>query len=128
MVQVPIVVVSSLIGIWLFYIQHQFEFSYWRPNGEWDFDEAAIQGSSFYDLPRFLSWFTADIGIHHIHHLSSRIPNYRLRECLHENPEFRDIGRITLRDSFRCVFLALWDEGADRLVSFRSLSRSLSSK
>jgi omega-6 fatty acid desaturase (delta-12 desaturase) len=124
MLQAPIVLISSMAGVWLFYTQHQFEYTYWRRKGEWDFDEAAIQGSSFYDLPRLLSWFTADIGIHHIHHLSSRIPNYRLRECLAENPEFHDVGRLTLRDSFRCAFLALWDEGADRLVSFRSLSRS----
>jgi len=126
MVQGPIVFMSSVAGVWLFYIQHQFEGTSWRRNGEWDFDEAAIQGSSFYDLPDVLGWLTADIGIHHIHHLSSRIPNYRLRECLRENPELQEVGRITLRDSARCVFLALWDEGAERLISFKSLSRSRS--
>ena len=124
MVQGPIVFMSSVAGVWLFYIQHQFENTSWRRNEEWDFDEAAIRGSSFYDLPPVLGWLTADIGIHHIHHLSSRIPNYRLRECLRENVELQNADRITLLASFRCVFLALWDEGTDRLVSFKSLSRS----
>ncbi len=123
MVQGPIVVMSSMAGVWLFYIQHQFEHTYWRRTEKWDSDKAAMQGSSFYDLPRILSWLTADIGIHHIHHLSSRIPNYRLRECLRQNAELQDVDRITLRDSLRCVFLALWDEGTDRLVSFKSLAR-----
>jgi omega-6 fatty acid desaturase (delta-12 desaturase) len=123
MVQAPIIVMSSLAGVWLFYIQHQFERTYWRRSDDWDSDQAAIQGSSFYDLPRILSWLTADIGIHHIHHLSSRIPNYRLRECLRENAELQEVDRITLRESFRCVFLALWDEGTDRLVSFKALTR-----
>jgi len=124
MVQGPIVAISSMAGVWLFYIQHQFERTYWRRTENWDYDKAAMQGSSFYDLPRILSWLTADIGIHHIHHLSSRIPNYRLRECFRENPALQDVDRISLRDGFRCVFLALWDESADRLVSFRSLALS----
>jgi len=121
MVQAPIVFLSSLAGVWLFYVQHQFEHTDWRRNADWDFHDAAVYGSSFYDLPQPLRWLTADIGIHHIHHLSSRIPNYRLHECLNENTEFRNIGRLTLRDSLTCLRLALWDERARRLVPFSAL-------
>lgn len=121
MVHLPIVLLSSLAGVWLFYVQHQFEHTYWRHDGEWDFHEAAIHGSSYYDLPQPLRWLTADIGIHHIHHLSSRIPNYRLAECLADHPEMREVSRIGLLDSLRCLRLALWDEEAGRLVGFRAL-------
>ncbi len=121
MVQTPIVFLSSLAGVWLFYVQHQFEHAYWRRNDNWDFHQAALYGSSYYCLPQPLRWLTADVGIHHIHHLSSRIPNYRLRECLADNAELREIGRITLRDSLTCVRLALWDEGADRLIRFSAV-------
>jgi len=121
MVQAPVVLLSSMAGIWLFYVQHQFEHTYWRRNDDWSFHEAAIRGSSYYDLPQPLRWLTADIGIHHIHHLSSRIPNYRLRECLADNAALREISRITLRDSLRCLRLALWDEDAGRLVGFSAL-------
>ena len=122
MVQAPIVCLSSLAGVWLFYVQHQFEQTWWRRNESWDFYEAAVHGSSFYDLPQPLRWLTADIGIHHIHHLSSRIPNYRLHECLADNAELRTIGRVTLLDSLRCLRLALWDETSNRLVRFKGLS------
>lgn len=121
MVHLPIVLLSSLAGVWLFYVQHQFEHTYWRRDAEWDFHEAAIHGSSYYDLPRPLRWLTADIGIHHVHHLSSRIPNYRLAECLADHPELRAVSRIGLGDSLRCLRLALWDEEAGRLVAFRAL-------
>jgi omega-6 fatty acid desaturase (delta-12 desaturase) len=128
MVQAPIVVLSSLAGVWLFYVQHQFAQTYWRRNEDWNFHEAAVYGSSYYDLPQPLRWFTADIGLHHIHHLSSRIPNYRLHECLADNAELREIGRITLRGSFACLRLALWDEEAGRLVRFNALRRASSPK
>lgn len=121
MLQGPIIVLSSLAGVWLFYVQHQFEQTCWRRDENWDFHEAAVYGSSYYDLPQPLRWLTADIGIHHIHHLSSRIPNYRLRECLAENAAMRDIGRLTLWQSFSCVRLALWDESSDRLIRFSEL-------
>jgi omega-6 fatty acid desaturase (delta-12 desaturase) len=124
MVQAPIIVLSSLAGAWLFYVQHQFEHTYWRRNDDWDFHEAAVRGSSYYDLQQPLRWLTADIGIHHIHHLSSRIPNYRLHECLVDNAELREVGRITLCDSFTCLRLALWDEEAGRLVRFSALPRA----
>lgn len=122
MIQAPIILLSSAAGVWLFYVQHQFENTYWRRDDDWNFHEAAVHGSSFYDLPQPLRWLTADIGIHHIHHLSSRIPNYRLHECLANNPELRNVSRITLRDSLACLRLALWDEQAGRLVPFRAVA------
>lgn len=126
MVQLPIVTLAAMAGVWLFYVQHQFERTYWRAEGDWSFHDAALHGSSHYDLPQPLRWLTADIGIHHIHHLSSRIPNYRLHECLTDNPELRGVGRVTLRQSFGCLRLALWDEDAGRLVGFDAARRARS--
>ncbi len=126
MVQTPIVLLSSLAGVWLFYVQHQFERTYWRKGEDWDFHESAVRGSSNYDLPKPLRWLTGNIGLHHIHHLSSRIPSYRLHECLADNVELQDINRITLRDSLRCVRLALWDEETDKLISFKHLRQRAS--
>jgi omega-6 fatty acid desaturase (delta-12 desaturase) len=124
MVQAPIVLLSSLAGVWLFYVQHQFPETYWRKTDDWNFHEAAVRGSSYYDLPQPLRWLTANIGLHHIHHLSSRIPNYRLHECLTDNVELGAVSRIRLRDGFSCSRLALWDEGIGRLVRFSALSRA----
>lgn len=119
LVQLPIVVLAGSAGIWLFYIQHQFEETHWSQSSQWQFQDAALHGSSYYVLPFGLRWLTANIGIHHVHHLSSRVPYYRLPEVLRDYPELRDVGRITVMDSFRCVKLVLWDEQAQRLVSFR---------
>ena len=121
LVQVPITLISGAIGVWLFYVQHQFEDTYWREHPEWDFHRAAIEGSSFYDLPGLLHWFTGNIGFHHIHHLASRIPNYRLKECFRKVPELQRVTRLTLRSSLRCARLHLWDEADGRLVGFRHL-------
>ena len=121
MLQVPIVLLSSAAGVWLFYMQHQFDRAYWRQHRDWIFHDAAIEGSSFYDLPQPLRWATADIGIHHLHHLSSQIPNYRLRQCLAHLPEFPGVTRLTLRDSLHCLRLALYDEAAGRMVPFGAL-------
>jgi acyl-lipid omega-6 desaturase (Delta-12 desaturase) len=118
MVQAPIVFLSSAAGVWLFYVQHQFETTYWQNENEWDFFEASVMASSYYDLPQPLRWFSGDIGIHHIHHLSCRIPNYRLAECLAEIPALKAINRLSLRASLSCLRLALWDEGTQRLISF----------
>lgn len=118
MIHGPVVALSSLAGVWLFYVQHQFEGVYWRRSESWDFQQAAVQGSSYFDLPQPLRWLTANIGIHHVHHLASRIPNYRLHECLVENPALGEVRRIRLRESFSCFRLALYDEQADRMVSF----------
>ena len=121
LVQLPITLLASSIGIWLFYVQHQFEETYWDRQEDWSFQAGAMRGSTFFDLPAPLRWFTANIGVHHIHHLVSRIPSYRLGEVLRDHPRLREVSRLTLRDSFRCFRLALWDEERRRLVSFREL-------
>lgn len=119
MVHLPIVILAASIGVWLFYVQHQFGETLWARNDGWSFHEAALYGSSHYDLPHVLRWFTANIGIHHVHHLCSRIPFYRLPHVLRDHPDLRDVGRMTLMESFGCVRLTLWDEQKERLVSFR---------
>jgi omega-6 fatty acid desaturase (delta-12 desaturase) len=122
-IQLPIVILAASIGVWLFYVQHQFEQTFWDGEGAWNHPEASLHGSSYYDLPPPLGWFTANIGIHHVHHLNSRIPFYRLPEVLRKYPELKTIGRLTLLTSFRCVGLALWDQNLRRLVSFREMRR-----
>jgi acyl-lipid omega-6 desaturase (Delta-12 desaturase) len=117
-VHIPILVVACSIGGWLFYVQHQFEDTFWAHEG-WTFHGAALYGSSHYDLPGVLRWFTANIGVHHVHHLCSRIPYYRLPEVLRDHPQLAAVGRITLFQSLRCVRLVLWDERRQRLISFR---------
>ena len=118
---------AASAGVWLFYIQHQFENTAWAHTHAWNLQEAALHGSSHYALPSLLRWFTANIGIHHIHHLCSRIPYYRLPLVLRDYPELGGIGRLTLLQSLRCVRLALWDEGQKRLVSFREVRRHYAS-
>jgi acyl-lipid omega-6 desaturase (Delta-12 desaturase) len=128
-VHLPIAVLAGAIGVWLFYVQHQFENTRWEHDDEWTFPETALYGSSYYDLPAPLRWLTANIGVHHVHHLASRIPFYRLPKVLKDHPQLREIGRITLRQSLRCVRLALWDEERRRLVPFeraRTVMPSLS--
>jgi len=124
MVQIPVVLLAGSIGVWMFYVQHQFEDTYWAGSPGWKLEDAALKGSSYYDLPGVLRWFTANIGIHHVHHLYSRIPYYRLPEVLRDYPELTGQRRITLLESFRCVRLRLWDERKGRLVSFREARRS----
>jgi omega-6 fatty acid desaturase (delta-12 desaturase) len=126
LVHLPITLLAASIGVWLFYVQHQFEDTSWDHDAKWSVQDAALHGSSFYDLPVVLRWFTANIGMHHVHHLSSRIPYYRLPRALRDHPELRNISKLTLRESFRCVRLALWDENRRRLVSFREARRSRS--
>ncbi|MEX1035924.1 MAG: fatty acid desaturase [Sneathiella sp.] len=123
MVQIPVVILSSAAGVWLFYVQHQFEHTYWRNKEDWNIHEASVMASSYFDLPQPLRWFSGNIGIHHIHHLSCRIPNYRLGACLAEIPALQSINRISLRDSLSCLRLALWDENTQRLISFKSLRK-----
>ncbi len=120
-VHLPIMLLGASIGVWLFYVQHQFELTSWEHEAEWNVHDAALFGSSHYDLPPPLRWFTANIGVHHVHHLCSRIPFYRLPLILRHHPELAAIGRLTLRDSLFCVRLVLWDELARRLISFREL-------
>ncbi len=123
MIHLPVVVLAAAAGVWLFYVQHQFEETHWSEQESWSFHEAALHGSSHYDLPAVLRWFTANIGMHHIHHLSSRIPYYRLPDVLRDHPELRDVGRLTLWQSFACVRLTLWDEQNRKLISFRDARR-----
>jgi omega-6 fatty acid desaturase (delta-12 desaturase) len=122
LIQVPVTLIASSTGVWLFFIQHQFERTYWKPKAVWSFEDAALRGSSHYDLPRILRWFTADIGLHHIHHLCSKIPNYRLHECAIAHPGLPQVTRLTLWQSLKCLPLALWDEQAERLVGFRHVA------
>jgi acyl-lipid omega-6 desaturase (Delta-12 desaturase) len=130
LVHLPITLLAASAGVWLFYVQHQFEETFWAHEDEWSLHQAALHGSSHYDLPRILSWFTANIGVHHVHHMCSRIPYYRLPRVLREHPDLRGVSRLTLFESFRCVRLVLWDEGRRRLVSFRDAraQESLSDK
>ena len=121
LVQLPITLLAGSIGVWLFYIQHQFEDTFWARDKSWNFHLAALQGSSHYDLPNVLRWFTANIGVHHVHHLCSRIPYYRLPRVLRDHPELASVGRLTLRQSLHCVPMVLWDEGGQRLISFREM-------
>jgi acyl-lipid omega-6 desaturase (Delta-12 desaturase) len=118
MVQLPIVILAGAAGVWLFYVQHQFEDTHWAAGDDWRFPAAALHGASYYDLPPLLRWITGNIGVHHVHHLSSRIPYYRLPEVLRDYPQLAEIGRITLWQSFGCVRLVLWDEARQKLVSF----------
>jgi omega-6 fatty acid desaturase (delta-12 desaturase) len=117
-VQLPLMVIAGAAGVWLFYVQHQYEHAYWARDDKWTPEDAAMKGSSFYDLPRIIHWFTGNIGYHHIHHLSSRVPNYRLRECFESSPALQAAPRIGLRESLRCANCKLWDEDAQRMVGF----------
>jgi omega-6 fatty acid desaturase (delta-12 desaturase) len=125
LVHVPVLLLGATAGVWLFYVQHQFENSYWEQREAWNFHEGALHGSSHYDLPAILRWFSANIGVHHVHHLSSGIPYYRLQTVLREYPELKSVNRLTLLQSFKCVQLSLWDEEARRLISFADLTRRL---
>jgi acyl-lipid omega-6 desaturase (Delta-12 desaturase) len=121
LVHLPIMLIGASLGVWLFYVQHQFHDTFWAYNNAWNMHEAALRGSSYYDLPVMLSWITANIGVHHIHHLCSRIPFYRLPLALRQHPDLANVGRLTLGQSLACVRLVLWDEAARRLISFREL-------
>jgi omega-6 fatty acid desaturase (delta-12 desaturase) len=123
LVHFPVTAVTTSVGVWLFYVQHQFEDTYWHRHEDWDYFDAALKGSSLLALPKPLQWITGNIGIHHVHHLNSRIPNYRLQECMDAVPEFQEVTRLSVRDAARLARLTLWDEEAKRLVSFRQLRR-----
>jgi acyl-lipid omega-6 desaturase (Delta-12 desaturase) len=121
LVQIPILLIAGAAGVWLFYVQHNFEGAYWSRENHWDANQAAMAGSSFYDLPQILHWFTGNIGYHQVHHLAPRIPNYHLRAAFESNAFLRTSPRLTLRTSLKCAGLKLWDEESRRLVSFRAL-------
>ncbi len=117
-IQLSILFIASTAGVWLFYIQHQFEGVAWERSHDWDFTQAALEGSSFYRLPKILQWFSGNIGFHHIHHLSPRIPNYHLESCHHADEMFRSVPPVSLRSSIRSFNFRLWDEENRRLVGF----------
>ncbi len=121
MVVLPFTLLACSIGVWLFYVQHQFEPTYWEHDRAWAYEAAALQGSSYYQLPPILQWLTGNIGLHHVHHLNARIPNYRLQQTLNAHPDLQRVTRLTLWQSVRCVRLTLWDEQEGRLVPFRAL-------
>ena len=120
LIQLTAMAVAGSAGVWLFYVQHQFEHAYWERE-DWDFTAAALKGSSFYKLPRILQWFSGNIGFHHIHHLSPRIPNYNLERCHRSDPMFRGVKPVTLFSSLKLSTLRLWDEHAQKLIGFRRL-------
>ncbi len=121
LVQLPIIWLSSITGVWLFYVQHQFEDTYWEHHPDWRYMPAALKGSSYFKLPKVLQWFTGNIGFHHIHHLSPRIPNYNLERAFKENPLFQAVTTIHIWESLRAVSLKLWDEQQKKLVGFGHL-------
>ncbi len=120
MTYVPTALIAAAVGVWLFFVQHQFDQAHWVCDERWSASEAAL-GSSYYALPAPLSWFTANIGVHHVHHLCSRIPYYRLPEVLRDYPSLRGLNRVNLLQSLSCPRLALWDEPRQRLVSFNDV-------
>lgn len=125
-VHLPVTLLAASIGVWLFYVQHQFEHVAWASDADWAHADAALRGSSHYELPAIFRWLTANIGVHHVHHLSSRIPSYRLPQVLREYPELRSIGRVTFWQSLGSIRLTLWDEARQKLVTFRDAARTWS--
>ena len=121
LIYVPVLFVGGTAIVYGFYVQHQFEGVYWQRHCEWDYLTAALEGSSYFKLPKILQWFSGNIGLHHVHHLSSRIPNYNLQQCHDENPIFHDVTTITLWSSLKTINLGLFDEEAGQLVRFRDL-------
>jgi omega-6 fatty acid desaturase (delta-12 desaturase) len=119
LVETPSALLAGSIGVWLFYVQHQFEDAYWQRSESWSYDEAALKGSSYLRLPGVLQFFTGNIGLHHVHHLSTRIPNYNLQRAYDAYPDLGNVPTLSLCDGLRCVRLKLWDQQRGRLVTFR---------
>lgn len=119
----PVLLTAATVGVWLFYIQHQFEDAHWVERKDWDYHSSAVQSSSYLHLPAVLNWFTGNIAIHHVHHLVSRIPFYRLPAALKAHPELAEVNRMKAHDAFGAMWLALWDEDARKLISFREAGR-----
>jgi omega-6 fatty acid desaturase (delta-12 desaturase) len=116
--------IAGSAGVWLFYVQHQFEDVYWERREQWDYVKAALQGSSFYKLPKVLQWFSGNIGFHHIHHLSPRIPNYHLEKCHRAEPLFQGVKAVTLFSSLKSMGFRLWDEQRRKMVGFSALAKA----
>jgi omega-6 fatty acid desaturase (delta-12 desaturase) len=128
MIQLPILLLAATAGVWLFYVQHQFEGTYWERHEEWSFVREALEGSSFYKLPRVLQWFTGNIGFHHVHHLSPRIPNYYLQKCHESHSMFQTVQPLTLWSSLQSFAFRLWDEEEKKLVSYGYIETVLSKR
>ncbi len=124
LIQLPITFFGGMLGLWMFYIQHNFEGMYWSRQKDWDRIKAATEGSSFYKLPKALQWFTGNIGFHHIHHIRPLIPNYNLEKCYNSEPELQKIQPVTIRKSLRSLKLHLWDESAQKLIGFSAIKES----
>src|SRR6185369_10638302 len=124
LVQFPVLLMAATLGIWLFYIQHQFEGVYWSRHAEWDPWRVVMEGASYYKLPQLLQWATGNIGFHHVHHMRPGIPNYRLQECYDTTPELQAVKPITIRSSLGSLRLNLYDEQQRKMISFSSLKKS----
>ena len=123
LIQLPVVYLATLAGVWLFYVQHQFEEVVWSRKDAWDYKRMALEGSSYLKFPKILQWFSGNIGFHHIHHLSPRIPNYKLEKCHRENTIFGLIKPVTFIPSLKTMSLRLWDEKMGQLISFRQFKK-----
>jgi|JI6StandDraft_1071083.scaffolds.fasta_scaffold100787_2 omega-6 fatty acid desaturase (delta-12 desaturase) len=128
MMQLPVTMFAGMAGIWMFYVQHQYEDVYWEHRENWDYTTAALEGSSFYKLPKIFQWFTGNIGFHHVHHLSSRIPNYYLERCHNSHPMFYSVKPLTFLSSLKCINLRLWDEAQRKLISWREYKQRYGEK
>lgn len=122
-IQFSILYLASIAGLWLFYLQHQYEDVTWVRTKDWNYREIALEGSSFVKFPKLLQWFSGNIGFHHIHHINARIPNYKLEKCYHENPVFKEVEPVTFMKSLKTLRLRLWDEKNQRLIGFKELFR-----
>ena len=127
-IQLTAIAVASITGVWLFYVQHQYEDVYWERRPDWDFAKAALEGSSFYKLPKILQWFSGNIGFHHIHHLSPRIPNYELERAHESEAMFREIEPLTMRKSLKSLGFRLWDEDQRKLTGYEVLKEARRAK
>jgi len=123
LIQLPVLLLAASIGMWLFYVQHQYEDTYWVHNDRWDLTRSGLEGSSYYQLPAVLQWVAANIGLHHIHHVRANIPNYNLQRCYNEIPALQAVTPLTLKTSIKSLWLNLWDEKTQKLVSFRSIRK-----
>ena len=120
-IHLPMLYMAQIFGVWMFYVQHQYEGVYWERKKDWDYFESAMKGSSFFKLPKVMQWFTGNIGFHHIHHLSHSIPNYNLERCMKENEIFQSPPTLTLLSSIKCMFLSVYDEDRKELISFKEM-------
>lgn len=125
LIQLPVIFMAASAGMWLFYIQHQYEGVYWERHANWDITQAGLEGSSYYKLPKIMQWLVGNIGLHHIHHVRANIPNYNLQRCYDEVPAMQSVEPLTLFKSFNCLFLKLWDEQQQKLVGFRAIKMHL---